>query len=173
MSYVEFLAGHHDRKSFDCGKEPLNRFLREQARQNPKRDIGITHVDVPEPGSPRILGYFTLVTRQIESGSLPRPHKLPTGPIGVALLARLAVDATSQRQRLGVRLLLRAMSEVEHVSRTVGLHALVLDVLDDSARNWYLGLDLGFKPLPEQPDRLFVPVSYLRLLELGPLSREL
>ena len=173
MSYVEFLAAHHDRKSFDCGKEPLNRFIRTQAQQNADRDLGVTHVVVTEVGDAQILGYFTLVTRQIESASLPRPNKLPAGPIGVALLGRLAVDLRSQKQRLGVRMLLRAMSEVEHIARTIGIHALVLDVLDELARIWYLGLDLGFRPLPEQTDRLFVPVSYIRQLELGPLTPEL
>lgn len=27
MSFVELLGPHHDRASFDCGKEPLNRFI--------------------------------------------------------------------------------------------------------------------------------------------------
>lgn len=173
MSYVEFLAGHHDRKGFDCGKEPLNRFIREQARQNADRNLGVTHVVVPQPGSPQVLGYFTLVTRQVESDFLPRPHKLPRGPVGVALLGRLAVNLRSQKQCLGRRMLLRAMSEVEHISRSIGIHALVLDVLDEAARAWYLGLDLGLQPLPEQPDRLFVPVAYIRQLDLGPLGPQL
>lgn len=172
MSYLELLATHHDRKGFDCGKESLNRFLREQARQNANRDLGVTHVVVPLPGSSQILSYFTLVTRQVESKVLPR-HKLPPGPIGVVLLGRLAVDRRFQRQRLGQRMLLRAMSQVEHVSRNIGIHALVLDVLDHEARVWYLGQDLGFQPLPDQPDRLFVPVSYIRQLDLGPLGNRL
>ena len=50
---------------------------------------------------------------------------------------------------------------------------LVLDVLDETAWAWYLGLDLGFQPLPEQPDRLFVPVAYIRLLDFGPLGPQL
>lgn len=70
-------------------------------------------------------------------------------------------------------MLLRAMSQVEHVSCNIGIHALVLDVLDNEARAWYLGQDLGIQPLPDQPDRLFVPVSYIRQLDLGPLGSRL
>lgn len=173
MSFVEFLAAYHDRKGFDCGKEPLNRFLREQARQNADRNLGVTQVVVPEPERSEILGYFTLVTRQIESDQLPQSRKLPAGPIGVALLGRLAVDLRFQKRRLGLRMLLRAMSEVDHIARRIGLHALVLDVFDEAARAWYLSLDLGLRPLPEQPGRLFVPVAYIRQLDLGPLGPEL
>lgn len=171
MSFVEFLAGQHDRKAFDCGKEPLNRFIREQARQNADRDLGITHVVVQQPGSSPIMGYFTLVTRIVESQDLPR--KLPKGPIGVVLLGRLAVDLRYQKQRLGQRMLLRAMSEVEHVARTVGIHALILDVIDQAALQWYLGLNFGLQPLPDQPNRLFIPVAFIRQLGLGPLGPQL
>lgn len=174
MSYVERLASHHDRSLFDCGKEPLNRFLKEQARQNADRHLGVTFVVVPSPGSPQIQGYFTLVTRTVESQQLPAPKKkLPFGPIGVVLLGRLAVDLKSQRQRLGQRMLLRAMAEVEHVASHVGVYALVLDTIDQEAKDWYLGLDFGFLPLPEHPDRLFVPLSFIEQLELGPLTHEL
>jgi hypothetical protein len=103
LSYVEFCGPHHDRKSFDCGKENLNRFLREQARQNADSDLGVTKVVVAEPGASQILAYYTLVTRQVEAQALPSPPKLPMGPIGIALLGRLAVDLRAQKQHLGKR----------------------------------------------------------------------
>jgi len=174
MSYVEPLGPHHDRVSFDCGKEPLNRFLRESARQNADRHLGVTHVVVPEPGSSQLLGYFTLVTRSVESASLPRQSKkLPPGPLGVALLGRLAVDKSGQGQRLGSRMLLRAMAEVEMASRTLGIYALVLDAKDEQALQWYLRLDFGLQAFPENPSRLFVPMSFIKQLKLGPLTARL
>ena len=71
MPVIELLQGHHDRKGFDCGKDSLNMFLQRQARQNADRNIGVTHVVVAAPGDSRILGYYTLVTRHIESGIIP------------------------------------------------------------------------------------------------------
>lgn len=64
-----------------------------QARQNADRHLGVTYVVVPLPGSSQIQGYFTLVTRTVESQQLPTTKKrLPSGSIGVVLLGRLAVD---------------------------------------------------------------------------------
>ncbi len=173
MRHVEILAAHHDRTAFNCGKEPLNRFLREQAKQNADRHLGVTKVVVNSPGDAFVQGYFTLVTRTVEADQVPVKKKLPRGPVGVVLLGRLAVDITCHRQGLGQRMLLKAMNEVEVASRTIGIHALVLDVIDEEARGWYLGLDFGFQPFPEDPDRLFVPVSFLRQLDFGPLDDKL
>ena len=174
MSFVEFLGPHHDRASFDCGKEPLNRFIREQARQNADRYLGATHVVVGNPGDGTIQGYFTLVTRTVGSVDFPPTKpKLPQGPIGVVLLGRLAVDQRHQRQRLGQRMLLRAMAEVTRAAQHVGIFALILDTIDEEARQWYLGLDFGLQPFPEQTTRLYVPVSFLQQLDFGDWTAEL
>lgn len=174
MSFVELLGPHHDRASFDCGKEPLNRFIREQARQNADRYLGATHVVVGNSGDVAIQGYFTLVTRTVESVDFPSGKpRLPRGPIGVVLLARLAVDQRYQRQRLGQRMLLRAMAEVTRAAQHVGIFALILDTIDEQARQWYLGLDFGLQPFPEQPTRLYVPVSFLQQLDFGEWTAEL
>ncbi|WP_309710681.1 GNAT family N-acetyltransferase [Armatimonas sp.] len=165
MSVVELLQPHHDRKSFDCGKESLNRFLQQQARQNADRNVGVTHVVVAESGDSKILGYYTLVTRTVESQIVPA-KKLPSGPVGVVLLGRLAVDKDAQGQGLGKRMLLRAMKQTEETSRTIGIFALVLDALDEQARSWYLSLGWGFEALLDDPNHLFLAVETIRALSL-------
>lgn len=167
MSVVELLQAHHDRKSFDCGKPSLNEFLQKQARQNADRNVGVTHVVVPEAGSTRILGYYTIVTRTIESALVPDNKKLPRGPLGVVLLGRLAVDKNAQGQGLGKRMLLRAIRQTEQVAREIGIYALVLDALDEEARSWYLRLNFGFETLADDPNHLFLPVSVIRQLGLS------
>lgn len=173
MSYVELLAEHHDRASFDCGKEPLNRFIQQQAKQNANRHLGVTHVVVEEPSKPQIQGYFTLVTRTAESIAIPSKRRLPQGPIGVILLGRLAVDLKFQGRRLGQRMLLRAKAEVKRAAGSIGIFALVLDTIDAEAKLWYLNLDFGFKDFPDNPERLFVPVSFLEQLDLRPITSRL
>ena len=37
--YIAPLQKAHDRKSFDCGSEDLNRYLREQARQDAEKRV--------------------------------------------------------------------------------------------------------------------------------------
>ena len=167
MHIVELLQAHHDRKSFDCGKPSLNEFLQKQARQNADRNVGVTHVVVAESGSERILGYYTLVTRTIESTLIPDNKKLPRGPLGVVLLGRLAVDKSAQGQGLGKRMLLRAIRQTEQAAREMGIYALVLDALDEDARSWYLRLNFGFEALSDDPNHLFLPISTLRQLGIS------
>lgn len=167
MSVIELLQSHHDRKNFDCGKPSLNDFLQRQARQNADRNVGVTHVAVPNAGNERILGYYALVTRTIESSVVADSKKLPRGEIGVILLGRLAVDKEAQGQGLGKRMLLRAIRQTEQASRDIGVFALVLDALDDEARKWYLHLNFGFEELADDPNHLMLPVSVIRQLALS------
>jgi GNAT superfamily N-acetyltransferase len=172
VPFVELLGPHHDRAGFDCGKESLNRYLRETARQHASRNLGVTQVVVPVPGDSVVMGYFTLLTRTLES-HIVSEKKLPSGPLGVVLLGRLAVDRHYQGQGLGKRMLLRAMAETDAVSRRVGIYALVLDALDAEARSWYLQLDFGFTPVLDDPNRLYVTVAFIRQLALGAPGPEL
>jgi GNAT superfamily N-acetyltransferase len=172
LPVVEFLAPHHDRVAFDCGKGPLNRYLRETARQNADRNLGVTRVIVPAAAASRIMGYFTLLTRTVEADVLPE-KRLPPGGIGVVLLGRLAVDRRYAGQGLGQRMLLRAMAETEAAARRVGIYALVLDAQDGDARSWYLSRDFGFKPILDDPRRLYVTAAFIRQLPLGPLGADL
>lgn len=167
MPTVEVLAGHHDRKGFDCGQPSLDQFLQRQARQNADRNLGVTHVAVPQPGAATILGYYTLVVRTVEGDIIPTVTKLPAGAIGVVLLGRLAVDKSAQGQGLGRHLLLRAIRQTEIAARDIGIHALVLDALDEAARRWYLGLNFGFNELADDPNHLFLPAATIRQLGLG------
>ncbi len=126
----------------------------------------MTHVIVPEPGNSRVLGYYTLVTRTVES-AIVSSKGLPRGPIGVVLLGRLAVDQNYQRQGFGRRMLLRAIRQTEEAARLMGIHALVLNAVDDSALRWYLSLGWGFEPLLDNPHHLILPVSTIRKLRLS------
>jgi len=70
-------------------------------------------------------------------------------------------------------MLLRAMAEVKRAAGSIGIFALVLDAIDDEAKKWYLHLDFGFRELPDNPERLFVPVSFIEQLDLGPMTSRL
>ena len=164
MPVVELLQTHHDRAGFDCGNASLNNFLRNQARQNMDRNVGVTHVVVANAGDTNILGYYTLVTRTIERDIIP-DSRLPSGPIGVVLLGRLAVDSSVQRSGLGKRMLLRAMKQTLIASMDVGIYALVVNAIDGAAKDWYLGLDWGFEQLLDDPHHLYISIKTLKQLE--------
>ena len=164
MPIVELLQSHHDRATFDCGNTSLNNFLRHQARQNMDRHVGVTHVVVEAAGDTKILGYYTLVTRTIDRDIIPAKG-LPSGPIGVVLLGRLAVDIAAQRRGLGKRMLLRSMKQTLSAATEVGIFALVVNAIDDAAKGWYLGLDWGFVQLLDDPHHLYISIKTLKQLE--------
>jgi len=47
----------HDRTRFDCGSEPLNRYLQQQARQEMQRHVSVTFV-LPD-SEQAIRGFYT------------------------------------------------------------------------------------------------------------------
>lgn len=165
--FYEPLALHHDRAGFDCGEASLNEFLKRHARQNAERNVGVTHVAVSQPGDSEILGYYTLLVRSVEKEELGHPQKLPTGQIGVTLLARLAVSRKAQGRGLGTQMLLRSIVQTERAARDLGIHALVLHALDERAKAWYLSLDFGFEVLPDKPLHLCLSIQTIRQLGLG------
>jgi predicted GNAT family N-acyltransferase len=157
----EALQPHHDRQRFDCGTPALNEFLHNQARQNADRNLGVSHLAVERAGGSKILAYYTLVTRTVDREIIPT-KKLPSGDIGVVLLGRLAVDNGAKSQGLGRLCVTRAMLQVARAARQIGIYALVLDAIDERARNWYLSLNLGFQTLLDDPNHLFVPIETIR-----------
>ena len=51
---LELLSGEHDRKGFCCGKESLDRYLRETARGHLAKGVSITRVLVErDAGKPK------------------------------------------------------------------------------------------------------------------------
>lgn len=157
----ETLESHHDRQGFDCGHPALNEFLYRQARQIANRNVGVTHVAVEHAGDSKILGYYTLVTRAVSREIYPI-KKLPAGDIGVVLLGRLAVDKSAKSQGNGRMCLANAVQQVSRSAIEIGIYALVLDAINERARNWYLSLNVGFQTLLDDPNHLFLPVETIR-----------
>lgn len=166
MSVIELLQSHHDRKRFRCGNSSLDDFLHRLAKQNADRNVGVTHVVVGSPGDARVMAYYTLVTRTVDSAIVPT-KSMPKGPIGVVLLGRLAVDEEFQRRGLGKLMLMRALRQTEAAARELGIFALVLDAVDDRARGWCSRLDWGFREFLDDPRHLYLPVATIRELGLN------
>jgi GNAT superfamily N-acetyltransferase len=155
----------HDRSQFDCGIAQLNDWLRRQVSQYEKRDLSRTYVAVP-PGMSAVRGYYAISMHRVSHDALPSDQAkgLPPLDVPVVLLGRLAVDRTVQGQGLGALLLLDALARSAHVSRQVGVRAVEVDAIDESARNFYM--KYGFTPLADAPRHLFLPMHVIRKLNL-------
>ena len=160
---VEPFGKQHERAAFSCGKPPLDDFIRSRVSQYEKRRLGKTFVAVPKDAK-NVLGYYTLAAGAISFEHLPTDasQKLPKHPVPVVLLARLAVDQSSQGMKLGEGLLLDALQRSLDHSAGLGVHAVEVDAIDDSAAKFYR--KYGFTPLLDNPLHLYLPIATVEKL---------
>jgi GNAT superfamily N-acetyltransferase len=160
--HTERFSARHDRSPFDCGEPSLNEYLQRYASQNDARFLGRTYVTV-FPDTACISGYYCIASGAIEREAIP-DKKLPRYPIPVVRLTRLAVDKQAQGQRLGETLLLDVFQRCVQLSQHLGIYAIVVDALNDRARQFYL--KYGFYEVQDDPLRLYLPMSDVSKLEL-------
>jgi len=151
------LGAEHDRDSFDCGEEALNRYFKTQATQDIRRRIANCFVAVESPGKV-VAGFYTIAAAGIpivelppeESKRLPRYPTLPAVRIG-----RLAVNREFQGRGLGATLLMDAMRRSMKLPPAV--YAVLVDAKNDRAVAFYQRY--GFRPFASQPQTLFLPMA--------------
>jgi ribosomal protein S18 acetylase RimI-like enzyme len=151
------LSGSHDRASFTCGVEPLDRYFRQQASQDVRRRVANCFV-MTEAATGLVAGYYTLAATNVLLTDLPMSltARLPRYPVvPAALLGRLAVSAAFQRRKLGSILLIDAVTRTARAD--LGAFAMVVDPKDDSARQFYERHGLADLPPPDR--RMFIPIE--------------
>ncbi len=158
MFTIEPLYKSHDRSRFDCGYEALNRYIRQQASQDERRNVTRVFVARLE-GNSEIAGFYTLSAGSVERDALPEKNmkRLPRYPVPVALLGRLAIDRRWSGQGLGAMLLANALQRVRQASSALAVYAVVVDAKDEQAQTFYE--HFGFIRLPGAKRRLFYPVA--------------
>ena len=113
MSFAvgELHPKRHNRAGFDCGVEPLNRYLRTLAVQHRARGIATTFVLVDSDQPATILGYYSLSAASLVFERLTEADGkgLPSYPIPAVRIGRLAASAAHHGQRLGELLLANAI----------------------------------------------------------------
>lgn len=157
-------------KSFDCGKESINTYLRRYAAKNMALNLNRTFVlpytlDKNSEKS-HVAAYYTLAHQTLIREELPDPSRLPRYPVPVILLAQLGIDERFHRQGLGAKTLVHALRHAYQIaSNPKGIPAMgvVLDVLDQDALAFYRSFDF-FLPLTDNPMKLFVPIASLESL---------
>lgn len=166
---VESLADHHDRRDFDSGTPSLDRYLRERAGQDERRDVTACFVLIDPSEPARVVGYYTLSSHTIELTALPPrlAQRLPRyGLVPTVLLGRLAVDRRRQGHGIGGFLLYDAFARVLRLRTEAGIWAIVVDAVDERTAAFYRRHD--FEPMPADPHRLFMPIRRIARLAGGP-----
>jgi len=153
---VEPLGSVHNRRSFTCGVEPLDRYFQEQVSQDIRRRLSNCFVAVDASGE--VAGYYTFSATSLPITNLPpdEAKRLPRYPLLPAgLIGRLAVATRCARQGLGAALILDAAERAARAEPAI--FALIVDAKDDNASRFYMRL--GFRPLISRSASLYWPIA--------------
>jgi GNAT superfamily N-acetyltransferase len=159
---IETLKQLHVTGRFDCGKEPLNVFLKKYALQNQFSDAARTFVITLRDA--HVAGYYCLAVSSVEYAEAPNRvvkglarHRVPVIPV-----ARLAVDNEFQGKGLGRALLKDAILRSVKISDEAAAGAILVHAKDDEAREWYKKAD--FEESPTDPYQLFFLMKNARAI---------
>jgi GNAT superfamily N-acetyltransferase len=145
--------------AFDCGKPPLNEFLKQQALKNEGK-ASRTYVVVAQTGeyAGKVVAYYTLASGAVTHDNAPgwAKRNMPD-PLPAVVVGRLAVDAKYQGKGIGKHLMREAMQRSLEVAAQIGVRLLIVHAVDDEAINFYV--PFGFRRFPTDSRTLFLPIE--------------
>lgn len=146
------LENSHETGDFDCGREPLNRWLKERALQNIER--GISQTFVVRDGN-AVVGYYCLAGGSVyHTDAIRKVKGQAPDPVPVVILGRLAVHRAYHGNGIGKGLLKDAVLRAACAGETIGLRAMLVHAKDDDAIKFYR--KFGFKQSPTNEYTLMV-----------------
>ena len=142
---VEKLRRDHVLEGFDCGKEPLNRFLVRNALQSQQASGSQTYVAL---AADRVIGYHTLVVGEVAPALVPERVKKGLGAhaVPIMLLARLAVSEDWKGRGIGSALLKDALLRTVQAGDIAGIRAFAVHAKDSEARDFTAASILRLRP---------------------------
>jgi GNAT superfamily N-acetyltransferase len=156
---IEKWRRDHHLSSFECGNPALNGWFQRFAWTNQQADSTRTYVACREG---HVAGYYALTAGSVHKRESPErvAKGLASHPVGVVLLARLAVDVSEQGRGLGKALLFDGLKRVEEAADIVGVRAVLVHAIDDGARRFYE--HFNFDPSRVDPFHLMLLLKDLR-----------
>ena len=152
----EPLRPIHRTDEFACGEAVLDEWLKRRALAN--QFSGASRTFVVADMDHRVHGYYALaagaVAHQLATSNVRR--HMPD-PVPVMVLARLAVDRRAQGIKLGASLLQDAVNRAVSVSQSAGVRALLVQAINDRAKQFYE--HYGFAVSPAHPMTLMLRLS--------------
>lgn len=149
---LERLGAHHDISAFRSGNAELDAWLRRHALAAQRMDSARTFVITR--GNRTVVGYFSMTMGSVLRAEAPTKlvRGMPAYPVGVVLVARLAVDHSAQGSGVGAMLLAEALRKAVAAGEVVAARLVVVDAVDEHAAAFYERH--GFVRIPEHPFRL-------------------
>lgn len=156
---LERLGPHHDITTFTSGHDDLDGWIRRHGLAAQDMDSARTFVLV---GADAVVGYFSLTMGSVRRADAPARlvRAMPAYPVGMVLLARLAVRRLHQGQGHGALLLAEALRKAVAAGEAAAARLVVVDAVDDQAAAFYA--HHGFVATPENPMRLYRRMKDIR-----------
>lgn len=151
------LGAAHAMSDFDSGVSSLDDWLKRRAMQNQVSGASRTFVT---GAAGRVVGYYALASSAVMLVAAPgRFRRNMPDPIPVVVLARLAVDRSTQGKGLGRALFQDAANRVIRAAEAIGIRGLLVHALSEEAKAFYIALGLDVSPL--EPMTLMVTITDL------------
>ena len=158
LTAPEPLGAAHAISDFDSGVSSLDDWLKRRAMQNQVSGASRTFVTCADG---RVVGYYALASSAVMLAAAPgRFRRNMPNPIPVVVLARLAVDRSTQGKGLGRALFQDAANRVIRAAEAIGIRGLLVHALSEEAKAFYLALGLEVSPL--EPMTLMVTITDLQ-----------
>ena len=159
MLIIEKLQQAQALAEFDCSNGTLNIWLQRYAWTNQRAETARTYV---AHRGDRVVGYYALVAGSVLQHEAPERigKGIANHPVGVVLLARLAVDKSEQGKGLGKALLRDALGRIAQAADVVGVRSVLVHAVDEAARKFYL--HHGFEESPVDPMQFMMLMKGLR-----------
>lgn len=152
------LKPGHDVSAFDCGREPINAWLKIRAKKAGESDTARTYVVCR---GRRVIGFYALAAGAVERAAAPGAlRRNSPDPIPVIILAMFGVDRAEQGRGLGQDLLSDAIKRALQAARIIGARALLIHALDAAAAKYYR--ERGFAQMGAEGETFFVTMRELR-----------
>lgn len=154
LSSPKPITSEADFSEFCSGEELLDYWLKRRALKNEVSGASRTYIVCDDD---RVVAYYAIATGSLMQ--LEAPGKIKRNmpdPIPVIILGRLAIDENWQGKGLGSGLLKDVLQRSLQVAEQVGVRALVVQAMSESAREFYL--HHGFLVSPIDDMKLMMPL---------------
>lgn len=167
-----FERGIHIRDNFKNRHESLENYIKRYARQDISHHLAQCFVLAEE--DQQIRGYYTLSNYSVEIGdwdiALAKKYNLVKYPVILCtLIGRLAVHSDYEGNGYGRKLLIHSLYTALEASKRVASFAVVVDSIDQEAKNFYL--KFGFIPFSFKPNQLFLPIESIDRMLKSSISK--
>ena len=154
---IEVLQVHHQKKSFNCGQDDLNKFIKQYASQHQKSGTSKAYVAIDDDAQVRGFYYLSSTSIGFDRVDTVLAKRLLRYPLPCVVVGRFAVDQATQGQGVGKVLLAHALKQVLKVTQIIGVNFVVIPAKDQKAMEFYQWF--GFISLTSNPLTLIYPVN--------------